>query len=213
MRIAPLDKDVSCPGGRAGGFAGGGLGDTADVKFVLGLLSNTKVRIVIAVLVLIVGWRIVGKGVSLFRSVNTASFSTATISLSLDSSAGSEAYTSLDLTHLLPGADLYLGLTVRDAGGSDLTYGMVTTATGDGTLDKDLVVGVAAVSGPCDAGAYPAGTTLYAEQRGLDSATITGRELASGNSDDLCFHLRLPSSSAIGMKSASATFDFTAQRA
>ncbi|HLJ99960.1 MAG TPA: hypothetical protein VKU39_08655 [Streptosporangiaceae bacterium] len=183
------------------------------MKFVLGLLSSTKVRIALAVLVVIVGWQAVRKGVSVFRPVNMASFSSASVGLTLDSPTGNEAYSSLDLTHLLPGADIYMGLDVQDSGSSGVQYGMVTTSSGDGTLDKDLVVGVAVVTAGCDSGVYAAGTILYAEHAGLDRAAFTGRTLGGGVSDHLCFHVRMPLKlpSSLGLKSASATFDFSAQ--
>lgn len=185
------------------------------MKIVLGLLGNTKVRVGLAVLVVIVGWKLVGKGVSMFRSVNTASFSTTAVGLTLDVPEGNEAYSSLDLTHLLPGADIYLGLDVRDSGSSGVQYGMITTSSGDGTLAKDLVVGVAAVSSGCDSEAYTAGSMLYPDHQGLDRAAFTGRALGSGSSDHLCFHVRLPLTvpGSLNAKSASATFDFSAEPA
>jgi hypothetical protein len=184
------------------------------VGFVLGLLGHKLVRVVIVVVVVVLGWTAVNKGISLFRSVNSASFSTASLSLTADDATGGEAYSALDLTHLAPGADIYMGLSILNSGGTDFRYAMVTTSSGDGTLDKDLRVGVAAVAGGCDSGAYSAGTKLYNDHQGLDRAQFTGRALASGASDHLCFHVRFPLKlpSSLGLKSASATFDFTAAR-
>jgi hypothetical protein len=184
------------------------------VKFVLGLLGGLKGKLIIGALVLALGWWGVHKGVAMFRSVNTASFTTSAVSLTLDSGTGGERYSALDMSHLAPGADLYVGLSVDNSGSSGMRYGMVTTPSGDGVLAKDLRIGVAAVSGGCDAGAYAAGTRLYGEGQGLAGAVFTGRPLSPGAADHLCFHLKLPVTlpQSLQLESADATFDFTAQQ-
>ena len=160
------------------------------------------------------GWQLVNKAITMFRSVNTASFSIANVNLTVDGDTGNEDYSALDLTNLVPGANIYMGLTVTDTGTSDFRYGMVTTSSGDGVLAKDLRIGVTAVSGGCDQGVYAAGTALSGERQRLDTAAFSGRMLAAGATDHLCFHIQLPLRlpSSLRLKSASATFDFTAVR-
>jgi hypothetical protein len=184
------------------------------VKFVLGLLGNKMVRVALVVLVVILGWMGVKKGIALFHSVNSASFTTPSVSLTLDTPTGNEEYSALNLTSLAPGANIYMGLTITNSGSSGFRYGMVTTSSGDETLDKDLRIGVAAVSSGCNPGVYSAGTRLYSDRPGLDRAAFAARSLPSGSNDYLCFHLQLPLKlpGSLAFKSAAATFDFTAEQ-
>jgi len=114
-----------------------------------------------------------------------------------------------------PGADDYVGVTVANTGTTDFSFSMSSTPSGDGTLDRDLKIGVAVVpAGGCTSSGYAAGTPLYRDARGLSGATVRAQPLAAGDSEYLCFHVQLPMAvpqSILG-RSAQDTLNFTAQQ-
>lgn len=184
------------------------------MKLIKLLVGSVERLVIAAIILLVAGTWVVHKGISMIRSVNTASFTTKTVTLSL-SGAGNETYTALNMSGMQPGANLYVGLTVTNGGSSDFAYNMVTTPSGDGSLTNDLSVGVVSLTGPsCSSSAYSSGVKVYPDQRGLAGAAVTGRPLSGNSSDYLCLHLQLPWAvpKSVTGSSAAATLDFTAQQ-
>ena len=145
---------------------------------------------------------------------DASTFSTGSISLTLNNQTGEVAFTDLSMTSMKPGDDVYAGLNVGNAGSLNFKYSMSATSSGDSDLATAMTIGIAAVAGTsCTSGTYAAGTSLYSDAAGLGDATIDSRALSAGASDYLCFHVKLPSDAASTLqgKSASATFNFTAQ--
>lgn len=145
----------------------------------------------------------------------TASFSTPSISLTLNTQTGEAEFTDLSMSNMKPGDEMYAGLAVGNAGSIAFKYGMSTAPSGDQDLAEALRIGIAAVSGnSCSAGVYKSGTPVYADAAGLSNAVISGQALAAGRSTYLCFHVQLPpdAGSTLPGESADATFNFTAQQ-
>lgn len=144
-----------------------------------------------------------------------ASFSTGSISLTLNTQTGEAEFTDLSMSDMKPGDEMYAGLTVGNAGSIAFRYNMSTTQSGAEDLAEALRIGIVAVSGTsCDASVYKSGTPVYAETAGLSNATISGQALPAGRSAYLCFHIQLPpdAGSPVQNESADATFNFTAQQ-
>jgi hypothetical protein len=187
------------------------------VRFILKLIpGGNQARLVLGVVVLVgIAW-VVHAVQGFFHRYNSASFSTGTVDLALSTQGGSQdQLTAMSLSGMQPGADVYLGLSVVNTGSAGFRYNMIATPSGDGSLGKDLKIGVAAVpDSGCGASAYAAGTPLLRDVAGLSSASFTGRSLAASTTDYLCFHVELPSGfpSSLQGKSAQATLDFTAQQ-
>jgi hypothetical protein len=146
---------------------------------------------------------------------NAASFSTGTISLTLNSQTGEAEFTDLSMDDMKPGADIYAALRVGNAGTSDFKYSMSAEQSGDADLADALTIGIAAVSGDsCTASTYQGGTSVYTDTAGLSKAAIAGRALSAGRTEHLCFHAQLPSDAGdnLASEAADATFNFTAQQ-
>jgi hypothetical protein len=187
------------------------------VNFLRKLIpGGKKPRLILAgSLLVFVLWLVHGaKG--MFGQGDTVSFSTPTVSLALDSPTGEEAYTALSLSNMVPGGDVYLGLTVTNTGAAGFRYSMSSTASGDGTLAKDLWIGIAVTDGTgCSSSDYSSGVPLMSDKAGLSQAVISGESLAASDSEYLCFHIRLPPGSPASAQAMSAqtTLDFTAEPA
>jgi hypothetical protein len=150
----------------------------------------------------------------MFRHVNSAALSNATVGLALNSPNGEDAYTDLSLSNVQPGADMYVGLTVANTGGSDFRYSMSSTASGDAKLARAVRIGIVVVaSGGCGAAGYAAGVQVLRDAADLDRASIGVRALPASSSEYLCFHLRLPWGlpNSLQGQSAADTLNFTAQ--
>lgn len=183
------------------------------MRFILKLIPGGKeARLVLGVVVLAgIAWA-VHAALGFFHRYSSASFSAGTVDLALSTQ---DQLTDLSLSGMQPGADVYLGLSVVNTGGTGFRYNMIATPSGDGSLDKDLKIGVATVpDSGCGSSAYTAGTALLRDVAGLSSASFTGRSLAASTTDYLCFHVKLPWGfpASLQGKSAQATLDFTAQQ-
>lgn len=186
------------------------------MRFILKLIpGNKEARLVLGVVVLVaIAWA-VHAVLGLFHRYDSASFSAGTVNLALNTPTGEDQITAMSLSGMQPGADVYVGLAVVNAGGAGFRYSMTTTPSGDGILDKDLMIGVAAVpDSGCGSSAYTGGTMLLRDVTGLWRASFTGRSLAASMTDYLCFHVRLPWGlpNSLQGRSAQATLDFTAQQ-
>lgn len=149
-------------------------------------------------------------------TATSGSFTTGTLDLKLDG-ADSSTLTSLALPNAKPGDVVYAPLVLSSPSGTSslaMTYGMTTVATGNAALGAALQVGVRSGVTDCSAAGYlGSGTSVVASGTALASATVSGRSLASGATETLCFQLSLPSSvadNALQGKTAGATFTFTA---
>lgn len=185
------------------------------MRFILKLIPGGKeARLVLGVALLVaIAWA-VHAVLGFFHRYNSASFSASTIDLALNTQTGEDQITAMSLSDMMPGGEVYVGLSVVNTGGTAFRYSMTATPSGDGTLDKDLRVGVAAVpDSGCGSSAYAGGTTLLREVAGLSRASFSGRLLAASTTEYLCFHVRLPWGlpTSLGGRAAQATFDFTAQ--
>jgi hypothetical protein len=155
--------------------------------------------------------------VLLFTSIgpaNSAAFSTASISLTLDNQTGQLAYTDLNFEDMKPGSEVYAPLEVGNTGPTSLKYSMSSIESGDAMFADALSIGIAVVKdGTCTAGSYQGGTSVYTDAGGLSNAIISGRPLPAGAREYLCFHVQLPpgASSDLQNETAAATFNFTAQ--
>jgi hypothetical protein len=186
------------------------------VSFLLKVIPGGKTARLVLGVALIAGisW-VVHFAYTLYRTTNSVTVSPATVGLTLNSPDGEEAYTALTMTSMQPGANAYVGLTVANTGTADFWFTMSSTASGDGSLDHDLKVGVAVVpAGSCTPAGYPAGTSLQRDTAGLSGASIKPQPLAAGDSEYLCFHVSLPLAvpKSIQGRSAQATLNFTAQQ-
>jgi hypothetical protein len=146
---------------------------------------------------------------------NSAAFSTASISLTLNSQTGQLVFTDLNFGTMTPGAQEYAPLRIANAGSTGLKYGMSAIESGDSMLAGALTIGIAAVtSGTCTPDSYQAGLSVYPDAAGLGKAAIGGRLLRPGTSEYLCFHVQLPPDAPndLTSESAAVTFNFTAQQ-
>jgi hypothetical protein len=146
---------------------------------------------------------------------NSAAFSTASISLTLNNQTGQLEYTNLSFDSMKPGSEVYAPLVVGNAGATALKYSMSSVESGDAMFGDALSIGIAAVKdSTCTSGTYQGGTSVYTDAAGLSKAAITGRLLPPGGREYLCFHVQLPpgASGELQTQSAAATFNFTAQQ-
>jgi hypothetical protein len=185
------------------------------VSFILKLIpGGKKARLALGIVILAgISW-VVHFVYTLYKTTNSVAVSPATVGLALNSPDDQEAYTALNLTSMQPGADEYAGVTVANTGSADFWFNMASTPSGDGSLGKDLLVGIAAVPvGSCSSSGYASGTFLHRDSRGLVNAAIGWQPLAAGDSEYLCFHVRLPPSlpKSIQGSSAQDTLNFTAR--
>jgi hypothetical protein len=185
------------------------------VSFILKLIpAGKKARIVLAIVLLLgISW-VVHFVYNLFQTTNSVAVSPVAVGLALNSPDDQEAFTALNLTSMQPGADEYVGMTVANTGTADFWFNMASTPSGDSSLGKDLLVGIAAVpAGNCSSSGYAAGTFLHRDSRGLVNASIGWQPLAAGDSEYLCFHVRLPAALPESVQGGSAqdTLNFTAR--
>ncbi len=144
------------------------------MSFILKLIPGGKTARLVLGIALLAG---ISWGVHFvytwYQRTNSVAVSPATVGLALNSPDGEEAFTALSLTSMQPGADDYVGVTVANTGTADFSFSMSSTPSGDGTLDRDLKIGVAVVpAGGCTSSGYAAGTPLYRDARGLSGATV-----------------------------------------
>jgi len=185
------------------------------VGFLLKLIpGGNKARFAVGVALLVaIAWA-VHAVFGVIHRYNSGSFTTGTVDLALNTQNEEDQYTALNLNGMMPGGDVYLGLSVVNTGAGGFRYSMSAAPSGDGTLDKDLRISIAAVpASGCGSSAFTAGTSVLRETAGLSRAAISGRSLAGNTTEYLCFHVRLPFGvpNSLGGKSAQATFNFTAQ--
>jgi hypothetical protein len=170
--------------------------------------------ILTAGVVAVVGFTAAYSAFTSASQANAGTFSAGTISLTLNNQTGTVAFTDLGMDNMTAGSEVFASLTVGNTGSINFDYSMSTSTSGDSLLADGIRLGIAAVSGgTCDPGSYSGGTTVVAEGP-LPSARISGRGLASGASEHLCFRVRLPSDApgSLHGKSATATFNFTASQ-
>jgi predicted ribosomally synthesized peptide with SipW-like signal peptide len=152
----------------------------------------------------------------------TGTFTTGTIDLKLNGQDGTVALTSLAMTNATPGTTVYSLLPVLNNGTVAFTYGFTTTST-NGTdspaLNANLNWSIVSLGTgiTCNATTYAAAAavpaTYISPTTTLSAApAVSGRALASGATENLCFQVTLPSTAPTGVqgKSTVATVAFTA---
>ena len=140
----------------------------------------------------------------------TSTFTTGTLDLRLNGDATtSYGFTTLSLSNIKPGDDVYAPLTVSNNGTLPYTYTMTSSATNpDGKSLKDqLQAGARLVAntGLCTSGGYAAGTTVIAAGSLSAAAISTPRSVAAGSSEVLCFHVSLDVTTGNAYQGATTT--------
>jgi hypothetical protein len=186
------------------------------VSFLLKLIPGGKTaRLALGIALLAgISW-VVHFVYTWYRHTNSVTVSPVTVGLALNSPDDEEAITALTMTGLQPGASAFVGVTVANTGTAGFWFTMSSTPSGDGSLGRDVRIGVVAVpAGGCTSSGYAAGTSLYRDARGLSGASLKPQPLAAGDSEYLCIHIQLPLAvpkSILG-SSAQDTLDFTAEQ-
>lgn len=152
----------------------------------------------------------------------TGSFSTGSLDLKLNSQDGTVALTSLSMANATPGTVIYANLPVSNAGTVNFTYGF-TTASTNGTdttpLNANLNWSIVSLgtSATCNASTFATAAgvpaTYISPTTTLSAApAVTGRALAAGATENLCFKVELPAAAPTGAqgKTTVATVSFTA---
>ncbi|ARC57535.1 hypothetical protein AS850_10655 [Frondihabitans sp. 762G35] len=155
----------------------------------------------------------------------TGSFSTGTVDLKLNGQDGTIAVTNLSLTNAAPGAVTYALLPVTNNGSINFTYGFTTSST-NGTdtpaLNANLNWSVVSLgtNASCTSATFATAAgvpaTYISPTATLSAApAVSGRALAAGATENLCFKVELPSAAPTGVqgKSTVATVSFTATQA
>ncbi|BDZ51662.1 hypothetical protein GCM10025867_39030 [Frondihabitans sucicola] len=152
----------------------------------------------------------------------TGNFSTGTIDLKLNGQDGTAALTSLSMANATPGTTIYANLPVLNNGTVAFTYGFTTASTNGSdspALNANLTWSIVSLgtATTCNATTFAAAAAVPATNISptatLSAApAITGRALAAGATENLCFQVTLPSSAPTGVqgKSTVATVSFTA---
>jgi hypothetical protein len=134
--------------------------------------------------------------------------------------AGLAGGDTLTASNLVPGDSFVSQLTVQSNGSLGLRYAMTTSVTGDTSLASALLLAIRTkTANPCSS---QDGTVLYGPAA-MNAAFLgdpaygqqTGdRLLEAGVTEGLCFSLAFPSgaSSSLQGKSATVTFNFTAEQ-
>ncbi|ROQ36742.1 putative ribosomally synthesized peptide with SipW-like signal peptide [Frondihabitans sp. PhB188] len=154
----------------------------------------------------------------------TGTFSTGSLDLKLQGQDGTVAVTSLSMANAVPGTVVYANLPVSNAGTVPFTYGFTVGSTNgaDATpLNANLNWGIVSngTSATCNATTYTSAAGVTATNISptttLSAApAVTGRPLAVGAVENLCFRVELPSSAPTGAQGRStvATVSFTANQ-
>lgn len=143
----------------------------------------------------------------------SSTFTTGTVDLTLNSSQGPYAFTSIQSSNLRPGDVVYAPLTVANAGSLDFTYGMGSSSTNaDGKALKDtlrLGAKLVANAGACGAAGYNASATTVMAEGAISGAAISSRALTASSSEVLCFKAELPSTAGDALQNATTTTTLT----
>lgn len=154
----------------------------------------------------------------------TGSFSTGSLDLKLQGQDGTVAVTSLTMTNAIPGTVVYANLPVSNAGTVGFTYGFTVASTNgnDATpLNANLNWGIVSngASASCTQATYTAaaaipGTNISPTTTLSAAPAVSGRALAAGATENLCFRVELPNAAPTGVQGRStvATVSFTANQ-
>ena len=132
-------------------------------------------------------------------------------------------FASLTVPNMKPGDVQYAPLSIDNAGTLDFAYGMSASATDVGGTPAglgaalQLAVRTVSTAGDCSAGGWGGGTDVVS-YGALTVASVTGRTLAAGGSEVLCFQVTFPDTgagadNALQGAATTATFSFTAAQA
>jgi hypothetical protein len=147
-------------------------------------------------------------------SLAGASFSSGTIDLKVDNLDAGVPFTAMTLSGMVPGSTSAGVLTVKNAGSSDLTYTVSAAGTnGDGKglaalllarVTTDVTTTGSGLARTC------AGASIAGSGTSLTGTLIaTGRPLAAGASETLCFQATLPVTAPSTTQNALTTLTLT----
>lgn len=155
----------------------------------------------------------------------TGSFSTGTLVLQLNGvHGGPTAITALSMSNATPGTTIYALLPVNNAGSIPFTYGWTTTSTnGTDATPLNANLNWSAVTlgtnASCTSTTYAAAAAIPASYLSptttLSAApAVSGRTLAAGATENLCFQVTLPAAAPAGVQGRTtvATLAFTANQ-
>lgn len=147
-------------------------------------------------------------------TVSGAHFGSGTIDLKVNNADSLPAYTSLNLSTMVPGNSVAGVLTIKNSGIAPLKYTAITTATNaDGkNLRGSLVVKVTGASAAT--GTSPSmtcsGSALTGAQTTLNGSLLsTGRLLAAGASETVCVQVTLDAAASTSLQGAATDVVFT----
>lgn len=147
----------------------------------------------------------------------TGSFSTGSLDLKLNNADGTVALTSLSMANATPGTIIYANLPVTNAGTVNFTYAFSTASTNsadatplNANLNWSLVSN--GTSATCNATTYGTGTVVSPVTTLAATAAVSGRALAAGATENLCFKVELPTTAPAGVQGRTtvATVSFVA---
>ncbi|HET9441741.1 MAG TPA: TasA family protein [Acidimicrobiales bacterium] len=143
----------------------------------------------------------------------TSTFTAGTVDLVLGGDTDDAyAFSSLEMSDMKPGSEVYAPLTVANTGTLDFAYDLATgTVDTGGALGTQLQLEakVVAAGGDCVAGAaYTAASTVITAGA-MSAAAVTDRALNASASEILCFKVSLPSDTANSFQGAQTTATFT----
>ncbi|MFN8194470.1 MAG: TasA family protein [Nocardioidaceae bacterium] len=147
-------------------------------------------------------------------SVAGTTVTSGTIDLKVQGLDSVTGYTQLNLSNMVPGNSIAAVLAVKNSGTASLKYTVAAAATnadgkGLGTTLVVKVTGDAAVTGSSPS-ATCAGTALTGTGTTFGTNLVsTGRLLAAGATENLCFQMTLPTGAASSLQGATTNLTLT----
>ena len=147
-------------------------------------------------------------------TVSGTTFTAGTLVLNVNGSHSPAAYTSLNITNMVPGNTTAGILTVKNNGTAPLKYLGSAAATDTAPLGLGAALTVKITADAAVTGASPtatcAGTALSGTGTALNTSFITpGRLLAPGATETLCVQVTLPSGASTTLQGGSTAVVFT----
>ena len=147
-------------------------------------------------------------------TVNGTTLSAGTIDLRVNGQDAISAYTSLDLTTMVPGSSTAAVLTVKNSGTASLKYTATTSASNEDNKGLGAALVVKVTGDPSVSGSAPsascAGSALAGSGSGLNGTLVgTGRLLAAGATEPICVQISLPAAAPASLQGATTTVALT----
>lgn len=143
-----------------------------------------------------------------------STFTSGTVDLRLNAdSTSSYAFTSMNLSNMKAGDEVYAPLTVSNNGTLPYTYTMASSATNadsKGLKDQlQLAAKLVPNAGACTSVGFAAGTAVIASGNLSVAAIGSARALAASASEVLCFHVSLDATTGNAFQGATTTSTIT----